>query len=200
VRGDVGVFPYKAGILAVCPAAPAEPRVALFRHVKVSPYDSVADEYRLNPSPGHALNGGPPPSRPLRIARAMLARESAAANGSAPQPGATLQRTCLRVSDVLRDSMGEAGHDALLARALSRSEVLHPSLKSLRQPANGGIHLGGVAASIERHGIAEAHVAVESLIASLLEVLGRLIGEDMAERLIDGATGPSQNGNTPSGA
>jgi hypothetical protein len=129
----------------------------------------------------------------------MLARESAAANGSAPQPGATLQRTCLRVSDVLRDSMGEEGHDALLARALSRAEVLHPSLKSLRQPANGGIDLTGVASSVERHGIAEASVAVEALLASLLEVLSRLIGEDMAERLIDGAADQPQNGNSPRG-
>lgn len=99
--------------------------------------------------------------------------------------GADLQRTCLRVVENLRDAMGEDGCTALLARALARTEHDHPALKDIRRLNNGGIHLDGVMASIEAHGAAPVTAAIEAMLAALIDVLGRLIGEDMALRIID---------------
>jgi hypothetical protein len=122
----------------------------------------------------------------LQIARRVLARDAASGKGGEPKTvGAALQRTCLRVSENLRDSMGEDGCAALLARALARTEADHPVLRNIRRGNDGNIHLDGVVASVEAHGVAVVAAATEALLAALVDILGRLIGEDMTIRLID---------------
>jgi hypothetical protein len=118
------------------------------------------------------------------MARRLLARETSAAAEPA-MVAAALQRACARVSANLRDSVGEDGHDALLGRALARAESDHPVLKDLRRLNHGAIRLDNVVASVEAHGVAAVTAAIEALLAALLDVLGRLIGEDMAMRLVD---------------
>ena len=81
--------------------------------------------------------------------------------------------------------MGEAGCTALLARALVRMEGDYPALKSLRRVNEGCLHLDGVVESVEIHGIAAVTTAIEAMLAALMDVLIRLIGEDMAVNLID---------------
>jgi hypothetical protein len=81
--------------------------------------------------------------------------------------------------------MGEGGADALLARALARTEAHHPALKDIRSLKEGAIHLDGVVGSVGTHGIATVTAAIEALLATLVDILGRLIGEDMAIRLVD---------------
>jgi len=132
----------------------------------------------------------------LQVARRVLARESATGSKAEPKAvGAALQRTCLRVSENLRDAMGEDGSNALLARALARTESEHPALKSAYRRHQGGIHLDGVIASVEAHGVAAVTAAIEALLAALVDILGRLIGEDMAIRLIDQDAPRSRKGN-----
>lgn len=122
----------------------------------------------------------------LQIARRLLAREEAPGRGAKPElVGAALQQTCVRVSANLRDSLGEDGANALLGRALARTEADHPALKDIRRLNEGGIHLDGVVASVATHGVAEVTAAVEALLAALVQILGRLIGDDMAIRLVE---------------
>jgi hypothetical protein len=129
------------------------------------------------------------------MVRRLLARETSAAEEPAVV-AAALQRTCMRVSANLRDSVGDDGRDALLGRALSRTESKHPALKDIRK-LNGAIHLDGIVASVEAHGVAPVTAAIEALLAALVDVLGRLIGEDMAMRLLDqDLPGPSLDGGT----
>lgn len=128
------------------------------------------------------------------MARRLLARERSAA-GDPAMTAAALQRACVRVSANLRDAVGDDGRDALLARALARAESGHPVLKDIRRLNNGAVHLDGVVASVEAHGVAPVTAAIEALLAALLEVLGRLIGEDMAMKLLDhDLPGPSPDG------
>jgi hypothetical protein len=98
--------------------------------------------------------------------------------------GAALQRTCARVSENVRDAMGDDGWNALLVRAIAQTEPAHPALSNIRLN-EGGAHLDGVVESVEAHGAAVATEAIEALLATLVDILGRLIGEDMALRLID---------------
>jgi len=95
----------------------------------------------------------------------------------------------------LRDSMGDDGSSALLARALARTEADHPALTNLRRRNEANIHPDGVVASVEAHGIAAVTAAIEALLAALVEILSRLIGEDMAIRLIDQDAPPSRAGD-----
>ena len=122
----------------------------------------------------------------LQIARRLLAQDAASGKERDPtKVGAALQQTCARVFESLRDAMGEAGGNALLARALTRTEAQHPALKSIRRLNEGRIHLDGVAVGVEAHGVTAVTSAIEALLAALIEILGRLIGDEMAIRLID---------------
>jgi hypothetical protein len=122
----------------------------------------------------------------MEIARRLLAREAAPGKERSPQTeGAALQRTLSRVFESLRDSMGVDGCNALLVRALARTEADNPALKNLTRMNENSIHLDGVVASVEAHGVAAVTEAIEALLAALIDALGRLIGEDMAIRLID---------------
>lgn len=126
------------------------------------------------------------PSTSLEIARRLVAREAGALNGGAPKmAGVSLQRTCSRVFDTLRDYMGEDGRDALLARALARTEPYHPVLTRIRRLSDRSIHLDGVMSTLETSSVSEVTAAIEALIGATLDVLGRLIGEDMALRIIE---------------
>lgn len=111
--------------------------------------------------------------------------------------GQTLQHTCTRLSHTLRDAMGVAGCDALLSRALSRTESRHPALKDVRRTDGDGIHLDGVLASIDAHGAPAVTVAIEAFLAALAEILGRLIGEEMATQLIGYEASPARSGGGP---
>lgn len=120
----------------------------------------------------------------LQIARRFLAREAVPESKADPlKAGAALQRTCSRVFDNLCDALGQDGCTALLARALARTEADHPALKTIRRLDDGSIHLDGVAASVEAHGLDAVTTAIEAFLAALVDVLSRLIGEEMAIRL-----------------
>ena len=110
---------------------------------------------------------------------------------------AALQRTLARVRANLCDSVGDDGCSALLARALARTESDHPALTDIRKLNNGIVHLDGVVESVEAHGVAPVTAAIEALFATLVDVLGRLIGEDMAMKLLDhDLAAPSPDGGT----
>jgi hypothetical protein len=136
----------------------------------------------------------------LLLARRLIEREAASANGGGAVPdGVALQRACARVLDALGNSMGEEGRNALLTRALSRAEGQHPALRNIRRLSGGGIHMEGVTATVETHPVVEVTAAVEALLGALVDVLGRLIGEDMAIRILDGDIS-SHNGDKAPGS
>lgn len=137
---------------------------------------------------------------PREIARALLARDETPGGRSNPElAAASLQRSCVRVCAVLRNAMGVDGSDALLGRALARTQAKHPAIASICRDARG-TELDGVAAAVDKHGIEAVTVAVEALFEALVDVLARLIGEDMVVRLMDpyGSATPGGDGRPTS--
>jgi hypothetical protein len=122
-------------------------------------------------------------ARARELARELLERETAGATEVA-RFGAAMQRTCTRVSENLRRSVGEDGYSALFARAVARTEYDQRVLSDIRRTDAGGVHLDVVTA-MQRHGAATVGAAVESLLASLVDILSDLIGADMARNLLD---------------
>lgn len=121
----------------------------------------------------------------LQAARRVLRRErDAGSSENSPPTASELQRACHRVTENLRDTMGADGCTALFARALARTETAHPALKSIRRITKADIGLDDVARSVDAHGIAAVTGALEAFFAALIDVLGRLIGEDMALRIV----------------
>ena len=123
------------------------------------------------------------------MARALLVREI----GEAVQPAdvaAAMQRVCNRVSASLRRSVGDDGYNALLSRALARTESDHPALTEIRRVVETRTDLDGVAAGVESHGVAAVTATVEAVLAALIDVLASLIGADMVPNLLDPERSP----------
>jgi hypothetical protein len=130
----------------------------------------------------------------LEFARQVLARDTA--NIEQPAAVATaMQQTLDRVSNNLRRSVGDDGYNALLARVLRATEPEHAVLLDVRRATDTDIHLDGVVASVERHGVQAVSAALEAALATLADVLAGLIGADMVASLLDHNGSPSQASN-----
>lgn len=139
----------------------------------------------------------------LATARRLLARDAPPqleGGDDAPTVGAALERACQRVFANLRESLGDDGCNALLTRALTSTKATYPALHDILRLGDNSVHLNGVVASVETHGAAEATMAVAALLAALIDILDRLIGDDMTIRLIEYDSPrlrPDPNGQAP---
>lgn len=113
-------------------------------------------------------------------------------------PATSLEYRCRQITASLRETLGPDGSAALIGRALAACEPQHPVVKLLRGGDGREIGLDGVSTAVGQHGLQETEAAVDAMIASLAGILGRLIGDDMAMRLLDLDAGePGQNQETP---
>ncbi|MEO8336024.1 MAG: hypothetical protein ABI664_13685 [bacterium] len=85
----------------------------------------------------------------------------------------------------LARSLGGAGFNALLTRALLQAEAEHPLLKDIHVGHSGEPILGGAAEIVAAHGPAAVAAALEAMLAIMFGLLGRLIGDDMVPRLVE---------------
>jgi signal transduction histidine kinase len=91
---------------------------------------------------------------------------------------------CERTYRDLTRRLGPIGSRALLARALSHAEEAHPLLRTIRIGRRLVPSLDGAAEAIGDYGAPAVTAAFEHTLETLLALLGRLIGEDMAARLV----------------
>ena len=89
-----------------------------------------------------------------------------------------------RLRAVLTRWIGSDGYRALVDRALEQARAEHPALAGLQCQAGD---LQGVAAAVGAHSAAEVREGVLTLVAQLIDLLSRLIGEEMATRLMERA-------------
>ena len=121
-----------------------------------------------------------------------------AAPGPPETSRSSLEYRCRQLTTVLRDTLGPDGSAALLSRTLAECERAHPVLALMRGSDGREIQLDCVSVGIERYGLDAAEAGVEAMITSLLGILGKLIGEDMAMRLLDLDAGDaSRNKDAP---
>ena len=121
------------------------------------------------------------------VAHKLLAREG---SDTGPASNAAVnvdavRRACWRMSVNLQRSLGDEGRDALIARAVRRTETNHPVLSHLRPLDGTGISPEAIDASIATHGGPAVAHAIESLIAAVVDILSSLIGSDMALTLLE---------------
>ena len=115
-------------------------------------------------------------------AHRLIASESAP--GSPPDEGAAAERAVDRLSAELTGWFGPIGTHALLTRALAHARAEHPSLGAVTLGTPSALHIEGLADSARSHGAAGAAGAVE-LLAWIIELLGRLIGDELAAALVE---------------
>jgi hypothetical protein len=94
--------------------------------------------------------------------------------------------------------VGSDGCHALFTRALSQARTDHPALGQIQFRARTEPYIEGVAETIIAHGDAATANALESMVVRLVELLGRLIGDDMATKLIERSLASSDRGDPTS--
>ena len=91
--------------------------------------------------------------------------------------------------------VGVDGCHALFMRALAQARIEHPALVQIQLHPRSDPYIDGLAATIMAYGDAATAAALESMLVRLLELLGRLIGDDMATKLIGRSLAASEAGD-----
>jgi hypothetical protein len=116
-----------------------------------------------------------------------LVANAAAENGAAGADVGAYHRAGERACRELSRSLGAAGFNVLLTRALAQAESAHPLLKDIKVTRNGAAMLGGIPELVETHGAPAVAAGLEAMLSTIFGLLGRLIGDDMVPRLIENA-------------
>jgi hypothetical protein len=89
--------------------------------------------------------------------------------------------------------VGPDGCHALFTRALTETRTDYPALAQIQLRARSEPYIDGVAETIMAHGDPATAGALESMLVRLVELLGRLIGDDMAMKLIERSLAASEH-------
>lgn len=142
----------------------------------------------------------PPPNHAAarELASQLLTRETPTPLGA--DTTAAADRVCRRVSNDLARWIGSDGCRALFARALAAAQAggNHPVLETVRISSGSVYCLDGLTEGALRHGVAAATEGAAAVLSALIELLGRLIGDDMVLSLLDVNTHhhPTTHANT----
>lgn len=117
------------------------------------------------------------------LARRLVAPQTS--TGAADPSSAAASRICDQLYRDLSRWIGTDGSHALFARALTRTQSAHSALRDIRLGSRPDSCLQGVEESVQVHGASAVGEGLEAMLVALLELLGRLIGDDMASRLIE---------------
>jgi hypothetical protein len=136
----------------------------------------------------------------------QAARQTARRLISARRPGHggrdSAARTAAAACDALYRELsrwvGPDGCHALFTRALAQARTEHPALGQVQLHARAEPYIDGVAEAIIAHGDPATAEALESMLVHLVELLGRLIGDDMAMKLIERSLAASDRGDPSS--
>jgi hypothetical protein len=136
------------------------------------------------------------PSPALAAARHLISRMKLyPASDSASDPlVSALHRACAAAVLNMKHSIGDDGCNALLSRAFAGTEAAHPLAAKLRDSTAFITSRERLSAAVVAHGGTAVEAAVEHLLAGLIAILARLIGDEMAIRVIDRDAIPPANG------
>ena len=120
-------------------------------------------------------------SAATEVARGLWQR--AVGDSTTPEDvAAAATRMCTELRAGLSRWVGAMGYRALIDRALLLARAEHPALSSLS--CHGGDE-PVTTAGVRAHSAAEVATGMVALVAALVELLGRIIGEEMAVRLVE---------------
>ncbi len=118
------------------------------------------------------------------LVRNLIDLEVDSRSDEVPAAATATLETSERLYRELSRWVGTAGCHALFTRALADAQTSHPLLIGLRVQSQTQPYFNGSAEIIDAHGPAATAEALEAMLVTLVEILGRLIGDDMAMKLI----------------
>jgi len=119
----------------------------------------------------------------LRLLARGRAPSEAAPEGS--DPVAATEEMFRRLAGELSRWFGPFGFHALFSRALAEARSHHPALDGVRIHSATEPSLDGLAESVERYGTDTVTEGIIAMLIAFIDLLSRLIGEDMALKLLD---------------
>jgi hypothetical protein len=127
-----------------------------------------------------------PPDTPTnrQLARQLIERVPVPPNAE-DHAVAAAEGACEHVYLVLVRWVGATGTQALFSRSLADARRVHPALAQIRLQADTTPRIVGIAEAARENGPAATAAALEALLATLINLLGRFIGEDMVANLVD---------------
>jgi hypothetical protein len=137
----------------------------------------------------NSLSNDQPPARQIAH-RLVNSRRSERAGGDTAARAAAA--ACDHLYRELSRWVGSDGCNALFTRALAQARTEYPALGQIQLRPRSEPYIDGVAETIMAHGDAAAAEALESMLVRLIELLGRLIGDDMAMKLIERSLAASE--------
>lgn len=114
-----------------------------------------------------------------------LVARAAATKGGPAGPAGAVHAACERIYRELSRRLGVTGSDALFARALAQAKSEHLALEEVEIRRNSEPTFEGVTAAVQTHGAPAVVAGLETVLERLIELLGRLVGDDMVVRLVE---------------
>lgn len=99
---------------------------------------------------------------------------------------AAAARICVLLAVGLSRWFGPIGSHALLTRALASVRAHHPVLRGVAMTEEA--RLIGLAENASAHGADATHESIVAMFAALADLIGRLIGEDLAMNVLEQST------------
>ena len=120
------------------------------------------------------------------LAERLLASggQSPLAEGEDSGPLAGAARAGRHLAAELSRWFGPYGYHALLTRALAQVRAEHPALRAVQVGPPAAPYLDGLADAAQAHGPQATLAGVAAVLATLIDLLGRLIGADLAMTFI----------------
>lgn len=117
------------------------------------------------------------------LARRLLNRASQQ-NGHSTDLFGAADDIFRRLHDHLSSWFGREGYEALVARTIDRARVAHPSLRDAVVDGRSESALVAMVASLRAVELADAEEGLVVLLGTFINLLGRLVGDDMAIRMV----------------
>lgn len=135
------------------------------------------------PAPPGDARTKTPPSIPTDLARRLWAH--ALGDDATPEAVAwAAERTCAELRVGLRRWIGADGYRSLLERSLAQVRQTHPSFEAMSCLGEDDSEM---TAAVREHGAEQVATGLLALMTALIEVLGRILGDDMAAQLVEKA-------------
>jgi hypothetical protein len=132
----------------------------------------------------------------------QMARRLIKSHRSERAEGHTAARAAATACDKLYQELsrwvGPDGCHAIFTRALAQTRTNHPAVGQIQLHARSDPYIDGVAEAIMAHGDPATAAGLEAMLVHLVELLGRLIGDDMAMKLIERSVAASERGDPTS--
>ncbi len=135
------------------------------------------------PGQTHLLEAAMSEAFALGMVRRLTANTAAGETTQDTLAGA--RRACQFLHSELSIWLGADGSRALFTGAIGRARPHHPVLEDIQHDALISPTHPAMAQGLQTHGAAAIAAALEATLVMLIELLGRLIGDDLAARIVE---------------